>query len=101
MLPILAFQLPEEEACPVVAEMLRVMATDSCSSVREAALESICINKLTLPAIISRLRDVTASVRAQARMKVMRVMEAGNVSEQDLDNSESLDASNGNTTMTD
>jgi hypothetical protein len=80
--------------------MLRVMATDSCSSVREAALESICINKLTLPAIISRLRDVTASVRAQARTKVMRVMEAGNVSEQDLDSSDSLNMTDSNTTTT-
>lgn len=53
------------------------MNTDSCSSVREAALECICINKITLPAIMLHLRDVTASVRAIARTKMMRVVEAG------------------------
>ena len=72
-----ASQIPEEDACPVVAEMLRLMTTDSCSTVREAALESICISKITLPSIMMRVRDVTKSVRTQAREKMMRVVQAG------------------------
>jgi hypothetical protein len=94
-------QIPEEEGCPVVAEMLRLLATDSCCSVREAALTSICINKVTLPAIVARVRDTAKNVRKQARVKMLRVMSAGNNDEQDasLDASDSLDATMADVTI--
>lgn len=57
--------------------MLRLMSTDSCSSVRDAAVECVCISRLTLPAIMMRVRDVSKDVRTQARGKMMRVVAAG------------------------
>jgi hypothetical protein len=52
------------------------MSLDSASSVREAALASICITELTLPEIMKRGRDVAGGVRRAARGKVVRILPA-------------------------
>ena len=68
-------QNTEDDECPVVTEYLRLMSLDSVAAVREAAVTSVCISETTLPEIIKRGRDVSATVRKMARSKMLRAVQ--------------------------
>lgn len=56
-------QDPTDPEDAIVNEMLTLLTSDPSKDVRIACLQSLCICKHTLPAILSRLRDVRVEVR--------------------------------------
>lgn len=60
--------------CPIIHEYRRMMSRDSSYSVREAAVQAVCISKATLPDLVKRTRDVHKAVRAAAFRKLEVVL---------------------------
>jgi Nuclear condensing complex subunits, C-term domain len=59
-------QEPQNAECEAVDAMLRLLASDSSTSVRKAALSHIALSKKTLPAVLDRTRDVVPAIRSAA-----------------------------------
>lgn len=65
------FQNDEDAEDLVVNGILKLLMYDTASTVRAAAIEAICLTPKTLPAVIERVKDVSADVRLQVLKKCM------------------------------
>ena len=59
-------QNPEDDDNYLIAELLRLMCTDTSTDIRIAAVETICICSQSLPGVVERIRDIQPDVRCAA-----------------------------------
>jgi HEAT repeats len=53
----------QSEGDGITEELLRLLQRDSSKEVRIAAVDCICLSKITLPLVIARVKDVKPEVR--------------------------------------
>ena len=70
VLALRRFQDVQDLECPVVTSYIYLLQQDTAVEVRKAVLNSIGINKRTLPVIIERTRDINASLRQTSYVKL-------------------------------
>ena len=59
-------QYPQNDRDPIIKELIRLMSTDSSRDIRMAAVSTVQVNKLSLPAVFERIKDVRPEVRIAA-----------------------------------